>query len=106
MRISVIAGAVLLIAGSAVAVAQTAAPVPAKQEARAAQRAALKAAWKEKKAECRQSGAARGLSRVNLKDHVRICVTEAKLACFRQLAEQNLTGPRRREFLVRCADRA
>ena len=96
----------MLVAGSTAAIAQTAAPGPADSGVRAAQRSALKAAWKEKRAECRQSGAARGLARFDLRNHVKVCVTEAKLGCFRQVADQGLRGPARREFLVRCANSA
>ncbi len=96
----------MLVAGSTAAMAQTAAPRPADNGVRAAQRSALKAAWKEKQAECRQSAAARGLARFDLRNHVKVCVTEAKLGCFRQVADQGLRGPARREFLVRCANSA
>ena len=104
MRGVLLAGAIMLVAGSTFSMAQTAPPPASQTDIRASQKIAKRAAWAEKKAECRQAGIAQGLTRIDLRYHVRICVKEAKLACIKQAAEQKLRGPERRQFMTRCPD--
>jgi subtilisin family serine protease len=61
------------------------------------------AALIEKKREaCRQAGADEGVEATEIADYVAACVSEARLACFKQAVAQKVHGPQRRDFINRC----
>jgi subtilisin family serine protease len=61
------------------------------------------AALIEKKGEaCRQAGADEGVEAAEIADYVAACVSEARLACFKQAVAQKVHGPERKDFISRC----
>jgi subtilisin family serine protease len=55
-----------------------------------------------KRQSCRNDGAGRGVQASEMADFVEVCVSEARLACLRQVLAQRVHGPERRDFLNRC----
>jgi len=81
--------------------AQGPAPAPgvsARTEAAAENRAAAR----KKRDACRQAGTGQGLSGPDLRDHVAVCVLEARLGCLKQAIGQKLRGPQRGAFMRSC----
>ena len=55
----------------------------------------------KKTASCRKEGLEKRLSEQDLRDHVVVCVQEARLACLKQAIEQKIRGQERVKFLDR-----
>ena len=70
-------------------------PASAAQEGR-------RAALQKKAATCRKDGAGKGLREQDLRDHVAVCVQEARLACLKQAIEQKIRGQDRVSFIDKC----
>jgi hypothetical protein len=60
------------------------------------------AAVRKKAASCRKDGAGKGLREQELRDHVAVCVQEARLACLKQAIEQKIRGQERVSFIDKC----
>ena len=56
----------------------------------------------KKAATCRKDGAGKGLREQDLRDHVAVCVQEARLACLKQAIEQKIRGRDRVSFIDKC----
>jgi Subtilase family len=56
----------------------------------------------KKRQSCRQDGAVRGVQASEMADFIAVCVSEARLACLKQVVAQRVHGPERRDFLNRC----
>ena len=61
-----------------------------------------RAAVRKKAATCRKDGAGKGLREQELRDHVAVCVQEARLACLKQAIEQKIRGQERVSFIDKC----
>jgi hypothetical protein len=61
-----------------------------------------RAALQKKAASCRKDGAGKGLREQDLRDHVAVCVQEARLACLKQAVEQKIRGQERVNFIDKC----
>jgi hypothetical protein len=61
-----------------------------------------RAALQKKAASCRKDGAGKGLREQDLRDHVAVCVQEARLACLKQAIEQKIRGQQRVSFIDKC----
>ena len=61
-----------------------------------------RAALRKKAASCRKDGAGKGLREQDLREHVYVCVQEARLACLKQAIEQKIRGRDRVSFIDKC----
>lgn len=59
-------------------------------------------ALRKKAASCRKDGAGKGLREQDLRDHVAVCVQEARLACLKQAIAQKIRGQERINFIDKC----
>ena len=59
-------------------------------------------ALQKKAATCRKDGAGKGLREQDLREHVYVCVQEARLACLKQAIEQKIRGRDRVSFIDKC----
>jgi Subtilase family len=60
------------------------------------------AAIEKKRQACSQDAAARGVQASEMVDYIAVCVSEARLACLKQVMAQKIRGSERREFMNRC----
>jgi len=51
---------------------------------------------------CRQSVTAKHLSRHQARDHMQLCVAQARVECLKQAIDQKLRGPARRVYVKSC----
>ena len=67
-----------------------------------AAREGRRAALQKKAATCRKDGAGKGLREQDLREHVYVCVQEARLVCLKQAIEQKIRGRDRVNFIDKC----
>jgi hypothetical protein len=55
-----------------------------------------------KRATCRAEGEGQGLKGQKLRDHVQLCVQQARTACLNEAIAKNLRGAERKAFMRSC----
>ena len=102
MRIVIVALAIaaLLVSADRLSFAQPASGPKAtsSNEVREGRRAAVK----KKRANCRTEGEGKGMHDEDLRDHVAVCVQEARLACLKEAIGKKIRGRERVSYVDKC----